>query len=229
MHFKILSLVLFFGSCSPAAKIYVYPSSNTTITAELENDKAIDNLVQPYKEELNKTMKEIIGFSPAFVRKKKPSSALGNFMADATLEAAKLLNPEVSICLLNYGGIRSTLDSGDITLGDVYQLMPFENELVLLKFPLHFIDTLRSFVASKGGEPLAIEWTSVPNVITTEKGATPYFILVTNDYMANGGDNYALLMQATQRQDTGIKIRDALIAHIKNNTILTYDYTTREL
>lgn len=220
---------LILGGCHPVSEIYVYPSENTTITAALEDDKSISLLVDPYKQGMSEAMEEIIGFSPAFIEKKKPSSALGNFMADAVLEAAKHFNPKVSICLLNYGGIRSTLDSGDITISNVYKLMPFENELVLLRFPLGFLDTLRTFVASKGGEPLAIERTTTLNVTDYKQSAEPYFILVTNDYMANGGDNYALLLKATNRQDTDLKLRDAIIAYIKKNKTLTYDYAPREL
>jgi 2',3'-cyclic-nucleotide 2'-phosphodiesterase (5'-nucleotidase family) len=53
--------------------------------------------------------------------------------------------------------------------------------------------------------------------------------VATNDYMANGGDNYTILTEALERINTGIKIRDGLITYIKaNNPIpLTYLPSTK--
>ncbi|MFT7379432.1 MAG: 2',3'-cyclic-nucleotide 2'-phosphodiesterase (5'-nucleotidase family) [Bacteroidia bacterium] len=48
--------------------------------------------------------------------------------------------------------------------------------------------------------------------------------VATNDYMANGGDNYSILTEALERIDTGIKIRDALITFVKNNNPIPLEY-----
>jgi len=171
-------------------------------------------------------MNEVIGHSPSFVEKKKPSSALGNFMADAVMESALKAYPLSTICILNYGGIRSTLDSGDITMGDIFQIMPFENEIVILKLNTTYIDSLQNFITTKGGEPMSDNINSLKQVVMNDQN---YFYLVTSDYMANGGDNYLFLINATERINTGIKIRDALIAYVKIHQHITFDTKIRKL
>jgi len=171
-------------------------------------------------------MNEVIGHSPSFVEKKKPSSALGNFMADAVMESALKVYPLSTICILNYGGIRSTLDSGDITMGDIFQIMPFENEIVILKLNTTYIDSLQNFITTKGGEPMSDNINSLKQVVMNDQD---YFYLVTSDYMANGGDNYLFLIHATERINTGIKIRDALIAYVKIHQHITFDTKIRKL
>jgi 2',3'-cyclic-nucleotide 2'-phosphodiesterase (5'-nucleotidase family) len=198
--------------------------NNMPLTAENPEDARILTIILPYKQGMSAAMNEVIGYSPAYLEKKKPSSALGSFMADATLAVAKEIYPSATFCVLNYGGIRSTLDSGEITVGEMFQLMPFENEIVVLKMRIAYLDTLKQFIKAKGGEPISNNIADMDSVVANEND---YFYLVTNDYMANGGDDYGFLLQAEERFETGIKIRDALIAYVKKEKQLTFDYSHR--
>lgn len=223
MHYKSLILIcIAIAGCKLAKQGYVQPTTNTTINAEIAEDSHINEMIQPYKEGMSKAMDEVIGFSPAFLEKKKPKSIIGDFMAEATYQAASKTGERVDYCLLNYGGIRSTLDSGEITVGEIFQIMPFENEISILTLSKNQMDTLFQIIQDKGGEPFANHlW----------KGQTAYHIMnrtmyrvATNDYMANGGDNYAILTRALDRIDTGIKIRDGLISYVKENIPLPLTY-----
>lgn len=222
MYYKTLLLCIALAGCKIAKQSYVQPTSNTNISSELADDEVINTMILPYKEGMSKAMDEVIGFCPAFLEKKRPSSTIGSFMAEATYQAAASTGERVDFCLLNYGGIRSTLDSGDITIGEVFQIMPFENEITILTLSKAQMDTLFEVMAAKGGEPFANHlW----------KDQTAYHIMnrtsyrvATNDYMANGGDNYAILSRALDRIDTGIKIRDGLITYIKANNPLPLIY-----
>jgi 2',3'-cyclic-nucleotide 2'-phosphodiesterase (5'-nucleotidase family) len=227
LHCKSLLILLLVAGCKIAPRSYVQPTQNTPIAENITADAKITEMILPYTEGMSKAMNEVIGFCPAFLEKKKPRSILGDFMAEATYQAAVATGERVDFCLLNYGGIRSTLDSGDITIGEVYQIMPFENEISILTLSKAQMDTLFKIIEDKGGEPFADHaW----------KGQTAYqnmnrtaYRVATNDYMANGGDNYTILTEALERIDTGIKIRDALITYIKaNNPIpLTYLPSTK--
>lgn len=218
--FAILALTL--SACKAIPKGYIQPTTNVPITSELSTSAEIDVVIAPYREGMSEAMNEVIGFCPAFLEKRRPKSILGDFMAEATYQAAAATGERVDYCLLNYGGIRSSLDSGDITIGEVYQIMPFENEITILTISKAQLDTLFSVLQDKGGEPFADHlW----------KGQTAYHIMnrthyriATNDYMANGGDNYTILTKAVERIDTGIKIRDGLIAYIKKNNPLPLTY-----
>jgi 2',3'-cyclic-nucleotide 2'-phosphodiesterase (5'-nucleotidase family) len=216
LHYKSIILLLSITSCNLATQSYVQPTSNINITNALTDDEAVSNM-------MSKAMNEVIGFCPAFLEKEKPSSILGSFMAEATLQAAASTGEKVDFCLLNYGGIRSTLDSGYITIGEVFEIMPFENEITILTLSKAQMDTLYTVIAKKGGEPFANRnW---QEKTTNHKANSASFRLVTNDYMANGGDNYTILTHAKERIDTGIKIRDGLITYIKAHNPLPLIYT----
>jgi len=223
--FSILLALAIYG-CRVKGPLTAQESANVNINSEQVTDEKIQSLIAPYSERMSKSMNEVIGFCPAFIEKKKPSSAIGSMMADAVMETAREIYPKSTICLLNYGGIRSTLDSGDITVGEAFQLMPFENEIVVLKLHITYLDTLREFVRLKGGEPLSDNISDVGYIVANED---QYFYLATNDYIANGGDNYNFLLKAEDRVTTGIKIRDALISYIKKHNPLPLDYKNRRL
>jgi 2',3'-cyclic-nucleotide 2'-phosphodiesterase (5'-nucleotidase family) len=200
----------------------VQPTSNTPVTQTIPEDAKIAKIISPYKEGMSKAMDEVIGFCPAFLEKKRPNSILGDFMAEATFQAAASTGERIDFCLLNYGGIRSTLDSGDITVGEVYELMPFENEITILTLSKSQMDTLFKIIEDKRGEPFANHlWKDQTACHVMNRSA---YRLATNDYMANGGDNYTILTKALERIDTGIKIRDGLITYIKANNPLPLTY-----
>ena len=226
MSYKIFLIILFLYSCKTRITPVAQPTSNIQLSLKDKSDKQIEDLITPYKLGMAAAMNEVIGHSPSFVEKKKPSSALGNFMADAVMESALKAYPLSTICILNYGGIRSTLDSGDITMGDIFQIMPFENEIVILKLNTTYIDSLQNFITTKGGEPMSDNINSLKQLVMNDQD---YFYLVTSDYMANGGDNYLFLINATERINTGIKIRDALIAYVKIHQHITFDTKIRKL
>lgn len=227
MHCKPLLILLLIAGCKIAPRSYVQPTQNTPVAADIAADAKIAEMILPYTEGMSKAMDEVIGFCPAFLEKKKPRSILGDFMAEATYQAAVATGKRIDFCLLNYGGIRSTLDSGEITIGEVYQIMPFENEISILTLSKAQMDTLFKIIADKGGEPFA-DHTKKNQTAYKNKNRNTYRV-ATNDYMANGGDNYVILTEALERIDTGIKIRDGLITYIKaNNPIpLTYLPSTK--
>jgi len=216
------ALVLLLTGCITKKPLYNQPTENQPIASDATVDKTAEELISPYTQGMAKAMDEVIGFCPGFWEKKKPTSTIGSFMAEATYQAAAETGNRVDFCVLNYGGIRSTLDSGDITIGEVYQIMPFENEITILTLSKEQMDELFKLIEKKGGEPFANHlW----------KDQTAYHIMnrtsyrvATNDYMANGGDGYTLLSEAIERIDTGIKIRDGLIAYIKKNNPLPSEY-----
>ena len=226
MIYKIFFIILFLYSCKTRITPVAQPTSNIQLNINDKTDKQIEDLISPYTLGMAAAMNVIIGHSPAFVEKKKPSSALGNFMADAVMESAIKVYPLSTICILNYGGIRSTLDSGEITVGDIFQIMPFENEIAILKLNTTYIDSLQNFIRIKGGEPISDNINSLKQIALSGKD---YFYLVTTDYMANGGDNYSFLTRASERINTNIKIRDALIEYVKIHQHITFDTKIREL
>ena len=198
-----------------------------SIDSTLSEDNSIDAIIAPYKEQLQEQIDVVIGFSPMFLEKKRPSSILGSFMAEAIHETAEAsIDKHIDYCLLNYGGIRSTLDSGKITIGEVYELMPFENEIVILVLNKKQMDSLFKQIADKGGEPFVDhlwEGKSAYHVMNQS-----VYSLATSDYVANGGDNYTILTEAIERIETGIKVRDGIINYITNHNPIPTEYKPKK-
>lgn len=221
MPFKLVVLI-FFLSCKPYAQISPSPYALLALdTSYYTLDEGITQIIRPYAKKLESEMNHVIGFCPTFLEKQKPSSALGNFMADAIYTEAKLIDEDVDFCILNYGGIRSTLDSGKITVGDIFELMPFENEIAILTISHDTLELLKQFVRKKNGEPFSRELLNIPK--------KDFYKVATSDYMANGGDDYAFFINTQNRFDTNLKIRDALIKHIERIETIELDHSAREL
>jgi 2',3'-cyclic-nucleotide 2'-phosphodiesterase (5'-nucleotidase family) len=202
-----------------------YTSSiNTPIGATIENNYIIDSIIKPYSDTLHGAMDQIIGFCPMFIEKYKPSSALTNLMADAIAQTAINEGYPIDLCILNYGGIRSTLDSGDITLGETFELMPFDNQITVLQLSAELLKDCIELIRMKGGEPISSGYYKLRFPLQKQ-----YYLVAVNDYMADGGDGYHFLSKSEKRWDTNIKIRDGLIHYIKQNNPLKLDFKNRTL
>jgi len=125
------------------------------------------------------------------------------------------------ICLLNYGGLRYPLPKGPLTVGNVFQLMPFENEMVILELSGNQIDSLFRYIIASEGQPVAgckiIKKHKDYQAFINEKPfeISKNYIVVTSDYLADGGDKMSFFKNPITYYRTGILIRDAMIEYIK--------------
>jgi len=180
---------------------------------------------QVYRDSLSKTMDQAIGETAQALTKELPEGTLGNFCADACLHQAGILCKEADIalpdiCILNHGGLRASLPQGKVTLGNLYELMPFDNELMIIGLDKSGLDSLLQFLAKKGGAPIggfrmtlandSLQDHSLPP--TTQSGK---YRVLTSDFLANGGDSYPALRSSTDRTWLGLKVRDALILEVR--------------
>jgi 2',3'-cyclic-nucleotide 2'-phosphodiesterase (5'-nucleotidase family) len=218
-------LLFFFIACSPR---YYQPQtvqygSLPVGKEKLTPDSSVVRGLLPYAAEINKTMNNVIGDCAVQLEKNQEHNTLGYFMADAyRQQAAKVFGQQPDIAIMNYGGIRiNSLGPGPITIGKVYELMPFDNVLVLLWLSGSQLQNLMDHLASRGGVPLSGGSYTVKNK-KAEKlriGNEPVdpakkYLLATSDYMANGGDDCAMLISIAQ-MNKGYLQRDAIIDFVK--------------
>lgn len=104
----------------------------------------IDNKVQAIIDEqdakVSAELGEVLGSTPFFLNGERDPGVrtqetnLGDFCADAfRWNASKELGEKVDAALLNGGGIRVSVKEGNITLGTVKSVMPFSNDLAVVK------------------------------------------------------------------------------------------------
>ena len=178
----------------------------------LDVDSNMYYTILPYKTELDAQMNAVLCHSTQEMKKTKPESLLGNWTSDVCLEMAQdMYEDDIDLGFFNTGGLRSPIPQGDITKRDLYKLMPFENELVVLELNKTEMLDLKAYFNLTGGQPVAFTDDFSLN--------DSLFLVLTTDYLANGGDKMKFFKYKTQHK-VGIKMRDALINYcVKKDTI----------
>ena len=172
-----------------------------------------------------------ISYSPETYKKNdgELNSTLSNMFADATYEMSnpvfnKMSGENIDIVLLNNGGIRSIISKGNISEKTAFELMPFENSIVVLELNglsiIKMIDYLRKVKLQHPISGLQITLNNDYSVnevkingvsIENEK---KYYV-ATTDYLLEGGDKMYFLAETTKTTDINYKMRDILIDYFK--------------
>ena len=230
--FLLLGLVLVTLTACKTSSLQVanvQPSKNISINNELKNDEEFVKVITPYKEKLDKEMSQIISHTNLDLTKQGDNSNLGNLLADYTFEGAKVwakenLNKNIDAALINIGGIRTTIGKGDITLKSVYEVMPFENEVIIVKMKGSDLQGLFNYYAkSQVNNPVSnlyIETNEgrLTKQLINGKEVNPSqdYYIATSDYLALGGDNMKFFLKV-EPIPTGIRLRDLFIDYFKKN------------
>ena len=166
-------------------------------------------------------MNEFLAVLDTSYSKAKPNGNLNNLCADLILKHAskKDTNNFIAFCILNYGGLRTSLPSDSIFVRNIFELSPFENHLVILKLPPEYYDSLFNYLLIRKSDPMAglsININSKKVRIQAQKfdSRRPIYF-VTNNYMADGGDGFGILLKADYRHDLDVTMRRALIEELK--------------
>ncbi|MCG8321394.1 MAG: 5'-nucleotidase C-terminal domain-containing protein [Cytophagales bacterium] len=226
----LLSLLVCSLGCSPA----FLPNSdikarNIEVNESASADSTIVAMIRPYKTNLDREMKTVIGTARYHLDNHpgRGESILGNFVADLLLrESEKKYGEKIDMAIINsHGGLRTTISKGPITKEKIFELMPFENNMLVLElsgsltqqFFDHCAKTLRNNVA---GARFTIENDKAAGVRINGKTLDPNssYTLAISDYLAEGGGGFGFLNQANRLANLNYKIRDMIIDHIKDLT-----------
>lgn len=196
------------------------------VDSNAKGDTNISAFLRPYSIEVSKQMNVVIGETESALERKMPEGTLGNFVSDAMKErAAVSYNRGVDAAFVNYGGLRvDNIAPGPIKLGKMYELMPFDNIVVLLHLKgAEFMQILNT-IASKKGWPIAGVQMQIRNdkAVNVLVGGEPIqndssYTIATTDYTANGNEGFEFL-KAFKQENNGYLFRDALIDFVKSKT-----------
>ncbi|MDN6280282.1 MAG: 5'-nucleotidase C-terminal domain-containing protein [Psychroflexus sp.] len=198
----------------------------------IASDQDIENFVQPYRDKIADDLNSVLSYTPRKMYKGETpyNSGIANMMADAVMEFAepiykKRTDQEIDAVLLNYGGIRSGIDQGDITLRTAYNVMPFENEIVVAELSATEMKALVAYlVKSKGKHPISglkIQLDENGNLNTYEIQGHPLndkqtYHVATSDYLATGGDYMNFFKKAENITVLDYKLRSLLVDYFKS-------------
>lgn len=210
-------------SCSSSQQTTSLSFQDYRIEKRLAVDSSLVKMLQPYSKILDESMNKVIGFSNNNMQAKQPESGIGNFMADAVkLMAEKKFNKKVDAGFMNHGGIRSYIPKGNITTGKIFELMPFDNLIVLQEVKGVVLQQFLDKTAADGGWPvsagitMAIKAKKAVQVMINGKRIDPdtVYVIANSDYVANGGSDCDMLKKIPQ-QNKGYLMRDALIEYVQ--------------
>ncbi len=220
-------LMLLLSGCSNKMQVTTIQPSSIQLNNSSPSDTSISALIEPYKSVLENEMNEVLISSTAEAVKGQPESTLGNLIADITLaESNRILQsknlPLADLCMLNNGGLRTSLPEGKITVGKIFELMPFENEMVVLTLSGEKALGLLSYIAKSNGQPLAgatleIKDEKPENILIGGKAldATKTYRVVTSDYLAGGGDKMRFFSAPIAYQVLNVKLRDGIMNYMR--------------
>jgi 2',3'-cyclic-nucleotide 2'-phosphodiesterase (5'-nucleotidase family) len=220
-HFIVYILIFIgagFSACSFGFK-KVLSSKQIPVSKDLEGSSAIDSLVSPYKSELAMEMNDVIATAEVDFINERVNGNLGNLVSSLFLEQAEdNLN---AICVINFGGLRASINKGKVTMGDAYKLLPFDNYLVIVRLPKSALSEMKDWILKSGGHPFAGFKIIEGKLKTSDNLDFPEedFWVVTNDYLLNGGDNAIFFTKNLEVVNTNILLRDLFIEKIKGKTL----------
>lgn len=232
-YVRILCMLWLTASCATQQPQTAPPlRENYPVTESVAVDSASNlvALIQEYRKELDATMRVVVGHSAMYMPKGKPESLLSNLVADFTYELGKNycaqnnLPYTVEASIVNTGGLRKAMPQGAITLGDVYEISPFENKLLIVALYGKDLRKLFDHITRIGGEGIGnVQLKASKETQKLQEaliGGHPLqdeklYHIISIDYLINGGDGMVAFGQRVATTDINLKSRDALLEYVK--------------
>ncbi|WP_366125140.1 5'-nucleotidase C-terminal domain-containing protein [uncultured Winogradskyella sp.] len=207
------------------------------IDETITTDSDVENFIAPFRENVNKNLDSIISYAPETYSKSDGefNTTIGNLIADAVFEESnpifsKRTGNTIDFVLLNHGGIRSIISQGNISIRTAFEVMPFENSVVVVALKGEQIYMMIDYLArAKRAHPVSehLQLTLTKNFEISfvavngkpiDKAATYY--VATNDYLYNGGDSMNFFHPNDSLYILDYKIRNVLIDNFKKKDTL---------
>lgn len=205
------------------ATAHLAPSTSQPVGSTIAPDAGAADYIKPYHEQVERQMQQVIGTAPVALGKNPGENPIVNFVSDLQRTAASqyFKGEAIDLGVMTNGGMRNALPAGPITLGNVFELMPFENELIVLDAPGPVVQQLFEYAApvhmAISGATYTVSADKKPQAILI--GGQPFdpartYSIAISDYLAGGGDHMEFLKAAKLRH-TGLLLRTVIIDHIK--------------
>ena len=229
-HIYLIVVLCFLSSWGCKSTYYV---TDTEVEYErisevsVTPDKEIADMLAPYRTQMDAEMNQVIGQLDTMLIKESPESNIGNWLSDMLLEeASRNSDMEIDFAVQNSGGIRVTsLAAGPITIGEVYEVMPFDNKISIVTADGNGVKEFMDHMAKGRGWPIShgtsykIKDQQAHDILIN--GApldlTKTYKFALPDYIAGGGSGSAFLRKYN-RQDLEVLIRESFVTHIIRDT-----------
>ncbi|SHK59916.1 5'-nucleotidase C-terminal domain-containing protein [Hymenobacter psychrotolerans] len=227
---SLLATVALFPACQRAtyvAKPQLAPVTAQPVGKDLPDDATVAATIAPYRQRVTEQMAAVLGTAPVAIAKNPGESPLANFVADLQRSrASRETGQPIDLSVMTNGGLRAPLPAGSITMGSVFELMPFENELVILDAPGDVVQQLFAYAARvrmpiSGGTYAVSPEGKATDIRINGQQFNPdqdrMYTIAISDYLAGGGDQLTFFKTIKPR-GTGVLLRNAIADHIRELT-----------
>jgi 2',3'-cyclic-nucleotide 2'-phosphodiesterase (5'-nucleotidase family) len=233
LSYFVLFLTFILGVSCSQQKLYVtkIEGKEIGITNQYQEVAAIEQFIKPYREHIDQDLSTVLATAPQTLDKNGEwQTAMGNMFSDAVMFKGNPVfmareKKAMDLVLLNHGGIRSIIPQGDVTARTAFEIMPFENSLVVIALKGEQIEELLQYIITEkkphplNGMTFTIDKNNVAKDILIQGKpllrANVYYV-GTNDYLSNGGDNMNFFKKGIQKYDLDYKLRNILIDYFKD-------------
>lgn len=231
-HFVIFLTFASFLSCNQQ-KIVVskIEGKQININNSFSETPIIETFIKPYREKIDNDLSEVLAYTSQTLDKTGEwQTPIGNLLADVVLKKGNPIlksrkDKTIDLCLLNHGGIRAIIPKGNVTARTAFEIMPFENSLIvvalkgsqILEIPMYIIKEKKPHPLS--GMSFTIDKNKIPkNIFIQGKplDENKIYYVATSDYLANGGDNMTFFKNNLEKIDLDYKLRNILIDYFKD-------------
>lgn len=210
------------------------------LDASVAGDQAIADRVTEMAQPILALREKVVARSDAPIDGDRASCRareceMGNLVADAMLDRVR--DQGVTIAIQNGGGLRASIDAGDVTMGEIYTVLPFQNTLATFQLVgadiIAALENGASQFAEAGGrfaqvaglkytlDPSAEPGARISDVMVEADGAwmaideTQIYDVATNNYLRGGGDGYAVFAENGQNAyDFGPDLAEVVAAYM---------------
>lgn len=225
----VLAVVMIVAGCSQ--RHVVTSVSRTRLVVDERYDAipspAAQTFIEPYRQHIDSMMSPVVGVAARNMDVDRPESPLSNLLADILVWAGTAYGERPDMAVYNIGGIRAALTAGDITLGDVIDIAPFNNKICFLTLSGTQLGELLAQMAASGGEGVShgvrmtinskgelLSATLNGDSIDPQKD----YRIATLDYLAQGNDGLTALKSATAvnaPNDDGSNVRYIIVEYMR--------------
>jgi 5'-nucleotidase len=192
----------------------------------VQDDAEMAKLIAPLALELQATFGKELVLAPQglFRGRGGEENFLGYWVADLMRERAQqFIGVPVRFAITNSGGLRGNIRAGVVKIRDIYEVMPFENELVVAEYTgAEVLQIVKDGILRRAGEPCSGVCARVlgtpdkPEFVITWSDGTPInpeetIKVALSDYLLSSGDTISTLRKGRRPITTGIPLRELLI------------------
>lgn len=222
--YRLLIIILIVSGCSVLKPVDPYESLDYP-----NPDSEIAAMLDAYRPGVDEVMGKPVAIVNDTLRFAQPEGALGNMAADALRYRAALeLRKFVHLGIIGESSFKTYFFPGTLTLGDVYEFMPYKNHLVILELKGDKVIDLIDQVAAIGGAPISgarfriDENNRARGLLVNAEVVDPakHYLIATSSWVANGGDQFPALWNPDSRIDLDLSVKDLYVEFFRGRSEL---------